>query len=155
DLSSYGVSISVPKSRPTGKVSFKILIDLAVEQLILQAGTKHPLPGASRYQGLLRPLKKNERKDTPRQRWVYEIHWDMKDEPSEMHRSHDYSTGMFANLSPNQKDLAQRELQKLVGSGWWWSEDCPEPPIRLSDATVLPDDIVSFPLSQGQHKSTK
>ncbi|KAF4649829.1 hypothetical protein FOL46_001464, partial [Perkinsus olseni] len=82
--------------------------------------TVHQVVGSSGYRWRARELQNGESKDTPTQRYCIEV-----DSPydaatlSKIPTRKDYGGRMVGRLSPQDKDLYEKEVAKYVDKGWW------------------------------------
>ena len=65
----------------------------------------------------LRPIRENDSRDTPDQRFVFEM--TMRDAPPCMDRPRLYANAMFRKLTVDQLDGAKRLIDEYVAAGWW------------------------------------
>ncbi|KAF4651428.1 hypothetical protein FOL47_000409, partial [Perkinsus chesapeaki] len=143
-------------------------INKLVEILLLQVeGESIKVPGAPKYSAKVRALRHGELPDTPEQRWVFEIDY----EPIDQHEmearraklekqgkldwivsgsKYDYSVKKTRELDATHRKQMDDEVDGFVNKRGWWV------PILAQDAEVnnLPK-IITFPLVQGDHKTTK
>ncbi|KAF4716856.1 hypothetical protein FOZ62_002139 [Perkinsus olseni] len=103
-----------------------------------------PLPAAEDYQGRVRELLPEEKRDLPDQTHTVEIRWDGSEPPAAS--GGDFSVRMMRNLSEEQRVAFAAECHKFISKGWW---------VKSSGLSSNSGPAgVSFPRFQGPWKST-
>ncbi|KAF4724643.1 hypothetical protein FOZ62_002318 [Perkinsus olseni] len=102
------------------------------------------------YLARVRPIHEGEIKDENQQELVYEV---LVPESSSSgaagsRRQFDYSNGLYQRLPPEAKKQFDREISNYLEAGFWKSR-------KPAWASVLGPPCVTFPVTQGDHKSTK
>ncbi|KAF4649209.1 hypothetical protein FOL47_002329, partial [Perkinsus chesapeaki] len=122
----------------------EICVSKARELLVERGREWSPLPAAEDYQGRVRELLPEEKRDLPNQTHTVEIRWDAKDPP--VANTGDFSVRMLSKLTEEQRSSFANECQKFISNGWW---------VKSSDLKEEQGPAgVSFPRFQGAWKST-
>jgi hypothetical protein len=104
-----------------------------------------PITGSPTFRIREKELGIGEIRDTPQQRFAYEIAWDTSEATGEAARTYDFGAKLFDKLNPDQQNLFRSEISKYKANNWW----------KEGEAMENGHEIICFPLVQGDHKSTK
>ncbi|KAF4666525.1 hypothetical protein FOL46_003047 [Perkinsus olseni] len=117
-----------------------------------------PLPGAPEYIGRIRKIQRDDVKDHPNQKLVYEVHWtqgrtdSQKLRPSQPAKLtvYDYSVPLLQKLTEGQQQQFRNEIEDYKSHHWWEEIDGYTKPDKLTIGTAC-----TFPVAQSIFKTTK